>query len=76
MAFRIEKVNNIRNIRPEGNYLKLENQEWMIEDITISASGKVCLKLWDPAHKQRSVKQICTIEELVLTIPEAEFIQY
>jgi hypothetical protein len=76
MAFRIEKVNNIRNIRPEGNYLKVGNQEWMIEDITISASGKVCLKLWDPAQKERRVKQICTIEELVLTIPETEFIQY
>jgi len=76
MAFKIEKANDRRVFQPEGNYVRLGGQELLIETLTISASGRVCLHLYDPRGKTRSIQTICTLEELVLTIEGAEYVQH
>jgi hypothetical protein len=72
MGFKIEKVGKQFQM-PEGNYLVENGQEYLIHELTISASGKVCMKVWNPRTKEHQIKTICTIEELVLTIPGAQF---
>lgn len=77
MSFKIEKANDPRTFRPEGNYVRLgDNSEHLIENLTISASGRICLHLWDPKVKSRQILTICTLEELVHTIEGATYVQY
>jgi ribosomal protein L14 len=77
MAFKIEKANNPRTFRPEGDYIRMEdNSECLIENLTISASGRICLHLVDQRAKERKILTVCTLEELVGTIEGATFIQY
>ena len=72
MGFKIEKVNNARKAMPEGNYINIDGIDWFINELTISASGKVCLKLHDPLRKENQIKTLCTLEELILaTVPGA-----
>lgn len=74
MAFKIEKANNPRSYQPEGNYITLDGTDWLIQDLTISASGKICLKLHDYIRKENQIKTLCTLEELVqATVPGAHF---
>ena len=76
MAFVIEKINN-RQVKPEGFYIKIDGIEYLIYEITISASGKVCLRIQDPVRKEHQVKTLCTLEELIqATLPDATFIEY
>jgi hypothetical protein len=76
MGFVIEKINNKKQ-KPEGFYVKLEGIEYQVYELTISASGKVCMKIWDPVRKEHLVKTLCTLEELVqATLPEATFLEY
>lgn len=76
MGFVINKVNQ-QNKKPEGFYVKIEGIEYQVYEITISASGKVCLKIWDPIRREHQVKTLCTLEELVLsTIPDSTFLEY
>lgn len=75
MAFRIEKANDPRTFRPDGNYVRLaDNSEQLIENLTISASGRICLHLFEPRSKQRQIITICTLEELVNTIEGASYV--
>jgi hypothetical protein len=64
MSFIIEKVNSKRNL-PEGFYIKIDGIDYQIYELTISASGKVCMKIWDPIRKEHLVKTLCTLEQLV-----------
>ena len=76
MGFVIEKLNNKHN-KPEGFYVKLEGIDYQVYELTISASGRVCMKIWDPVRKEHLVKTLCTLEELVnATLPEATFLEY
>ena len=76
MGFVINKI-NIRQVQPEGFYIKIDGIEFLIYEITISASGKVCLKIQDPVRKEHQVKTLCTLEELITaTLPDATFIEH
>jgi hypothetical protein len=76
MGFVINKINN-RQVQPEGFYIKIDGIEFLIYEITISASGKVCLKIQDPVRKEHQVKTLCTLEELITaTLPDATFIEH
>jgi hypothetical protein len=76
MGFVIERQTK-RSHKPEGNYLVIEGIEYLIQDITISASGKVCLKLHDPARKDNQIKTLCSLEELVnATLPGTVYVEY
>jgi hypothetical protein len=76
MGFVINKINN-RQVQPEGFYIKIDGIEFLIYEITISASGKVCLKIQDPVRKEHQVKTLCTLEELITaTLPDAIFIEH
>lgn len=76
MAFIINKINNKRQ-QPEGFYLKIDGIEYLIYDITISASGKVCLKIQDPIRHEHQVKTLCELQELITaTLPDVTFIEY
>ena len=76
MGFKIEKLTN-KQFKPEGFYLKIDGIEYLVYEITISASGRVCLKIQDPVRKEHQVKTLCTLEELITaTLPEATFIEY
>jgi len=75
MGFKIEKANDPRVFRPEGNYVRLsDNSEQLIENLTISASERICLHLYDPKAKQRQIITICTLAELVGTIDGATYV--
>jgi len=64
-------------MKPEGFYIKIDGIEFLIYEITISASGKVCLKIQDPVRKEHQVKTLCTLEELITaTLPDATFIEH
>jgi hypothetical protein len=74
MGFKIEQVNNARKNMPEGNYIHLDGIDWFVHELTISAAGKVCLKLHDPLRKENQIKTLCTLEELIAaTVPGAVF---
>jgi len=74
--FTIEKINSKKQ-KPEGFYVKLDGIEYLIYEITISASGKVCLKIQDPVRKEHLVKTLCTLEELInATMSDATFLEY
>jgi hypothetical protein len=76
MGFVINKINS-RQLQPEGFYIKIDGIEFLIYEITISASGKVCLKIQDPVRKEHQVKTLCTLEELITaTLPDATFIEH
>jgi hypothetical protein len=76
MGFKIEKLTN-KQFKPEGFYLKIEGIDYLIYEITISASGKVCLKIQDLIRHDHRVLTVCSLEELITaTLPEATFIEY
>ena len=73
MGFQIERITNKKSL-PEGNYVIIEGIEYQIYELTISASGNVCMKIWDPIRKEHHVKTLCSIEELVnATMPGVGF---
>lgn len=74
MGFKIENVTNARKNMPEGRYIHMDGIDWYINEITISASGKVCLKLHDPIRKENQIRTLCTVEELIqATVPGAVY---
>ena len=78
MAFKV--INNTAKRyqpKPEGNYIRMKDgRDWMITEITISASGHVCLKLTDLDRYENQIVKACTIEDLVGQIDGAQFIIY
>lgn len=75
MAFIINKINSKRQ-NPEGFYLKIEGIDYLIYDITISASGKICLKIQDPIRHEHRVLTVCSLDELVqATLPDVTFFE-
>jgi hypothetical protein len=76
MAFVIEKANKIKQNMPEGNYVVIKGIEYRIEEITISASGRVCVKYRDPIRKDYGILNICSIEELVTTVEGVTYKEY
>jgi hypothetical protein len=73
MAFVIRKQNKKSPMQPEGHYLVEGGIDWLITGLTISASGIVSIQLHDPVRLDSQLKRICTIEELVLTLPEVTY---
>lgn len=74
MAFKIERANNPRSYQPEGHYIHMDGIDWLIQDLTISASGKICLKLHDYIRKDNQIRTLCTLEELIqATVPGAVY---
>jgi hypothetical protein len=74
MSFKIERANNPRSYRPDGFFIFMDGVEWNITDLTISASGKICLKLHDYVRKENQIKTLCSLEELIkATVEGAEF---
>jgi hypothetical protein len=77
MGFVIEKVGSRKSYPPEGHYVLIEGIEYQIYELTISASGKVCMKIWDPTRKEHQVKTLCSVEELInATIPGGIYKEY
>ena len=70
MGFKIENVTNARKNMPEGRYVHMDGIDWYINELTISASGKVCLKLHDPIRKENQIRTLCTVEELIAATVE------
>lgn len=76
MGFVIQRQTK-RMHKPEGNYVTIEGIEFLITEITISASAKVCLKLHDPIRLENQIKTLCSLEELVnATMPGVIFNEY
>ena len=66
MAFKIEKVQTSRKRDlPEGHYVFKDGIDWQIYELSISATGNVCMKIWDPIRKEHQLLQICSVEELL-----------
>jgi len=71
MAF-IVRNQKTRSELPPGNYIEIKGVEWQILNISINASGSVCLKLKDPIRLQTQIVTVCNIADLAKMIPEAE----
>ena len=66
MAFKIEKVQTSRKRDlPEGHYVFKDGIDWQIYELSISATGNICMKIWDPIRKEHQLLQICSVEELL-----------
>ena len=66
MAFKIEKVQTSRKRDlPEGRYVFKDGVDWQIYELSISTTGNVCMKIWDPIRKEHQLLQICSVEELL-----------
>ena len=75
MSFKIEKIESGRKRElPEGHYIFKDGIDWQIYELNISASGRVCMKIWDPIRKEHQLLQLCSIEELVAaTVPDVTY---
>jgi len=62
MGFIVQKVGQTK--KPDGHYLTKNGIDWLITEITISASGYVTLKIHDPIRLENQVVKAGTIEEL------------
>ena len=66
MSFKIEKIESARRRElPAGHYLRKDGVDWQIYELSISATGNVCMKIWDPIRKEHQLLQICSVEELL-----------
>jgi len=75
MGFQINKVGK-GNQKPEGHYVTIGGIDHQIYEITMSASGNVCVKIWDYLRREHQIITICTVEELVSNIDGATYHQY
>lgn len=75
MGFVINKVGKT-NQKPEGHYLTKDGIEFQIYEITITGSGNVCIKIWDYIRREHQIITVCSLEELVGTIPGTSYHQY
>jgi len=73
MSFKIEQIGRHKTTYPPGFYLKRDSIWYQIEALNIDTSGNVKLSYRDPIRKEMGILRICDIEELVNTIPGAEF---
>lgn len=62
MGFIVEKIGQTR--KPDGHYLTKNGIDWLIADISISASGIISLRVVDPVRKESQMIKAGTIEEL------------
>ena len=62
MGFIVNKVGQTR--KPDGHYLVKNGVDWLITDLSISASGLVSIKLHDPVRLENQIVKAGTIEEL------------
>ena len=66
MSFKIEPITNFRKRDlPEGRYVFKDGVDWQIYELSISTTGNVCMKIWDPIRKEHQLLQICSVEELL-----------
>lgn len=64
MGFIVEKIGQTR--KPDGHYLTKNGIDWLIADISISASGLISLRVVDTVRKESQMIKAGTIEELIL----------
>lgn len=67
MGFRFENVTKGYS-KPDGHYLMKNGVAWLIDSISISASGIVSLKLYDPIRKEQQMVKAGTIGELATKV--------
>jgi hypothetical protein len=64
MAFKIRTAKDRLN-KPDGIYIPLNGREWLVNEINLSASGNVCLKIFDPVSYESQVLTLCSLNELI-----------
>jgi hypothetical protein len=56
--------------KPDGHYILFQNREFLIQEVTLSASGRVCLKLLDTVRMEYQLIQVCSLENLMSLHPD------
>jgi hypothetical protein len=69
MSF-VVRTQKSRINKPDGHYILFQNREFLIQEITISASGRVCLKMLDPIRMEYQLLQVCSLENLMSLHPD------
>ena len=64
MAFKIRTAKDRLN-KPDGIYITLNGTEWLVNEIKLSDSGNVCLKVFEPVSFQSQVLTLCSLNELI-----------
>jgi len=66
MGFIVNKIGQTK--KPDGHYLVKDGIEWLITDLSISASGYVSIKLHDPVRLENQIVKAGTIGGLAAKV--------
>jgi hypothetical protein len=64
MSFKIRTAKDRLN-KPSGIYITLNGREWLVNEINLSASGNVILKIFEPVSFESQVLTLCSLNELI-----------
>jgi len=71
MAFVI-RTQRDRLTQPEGLYITYQNTEWLVQEISLTKSGNVALKLHDPLRLENQVVTPCNLGDLQVLLDRKE----
>ena len=71
MAFVIRNQKDRLN-QPNGLYITYQNREWLVQDITLSKSGNVTLKLHDSVRLENQLVTPCNLGDLQILLERKE----
>jgi len=71
MAFVIRNQRD-RLSQPEGLYITFQNREWLVQEITLTKSGNVTLKINDPVRLESQVVTPCNLGDLQVLLNQKE----
>ena len=67
MAFIVRNQRDRLN-QPNGLYITHQGREWLVQDITLTKTGNVTLKLHDSARLENQVVTPCNLADLQLLL--------
>jgi hypothetical protein len=71
MAFIVRNQKD-RLDQPNGLYITHKGMEWLVQDITITKSGNIALKLHDPVRFQNEIVSPCNLGDLQVLLERKE----
>lgn len=71
MAFVIRNQKDRLN-QPNGLYITHNGMEWLVQEISLTKSGNVALKLHDPVRFQNEIVTPCNLGDLQILLNKKE----
>lgn len=67
MAF-VVRTQKQRLDKPEGHYIIVHDREWLVEEVKMTPSGNIVIKVHDPVRLDNQIFTACTIDQLSLLV--------